>query len=66
VKKGIPETCAALKKYAVPLVDAFYPLEDLMDSMIAPNDGNLYASIINRVYTSPKAFERTKEWKHFY
>jgi len=39
-----------------------FPSDDLMDSMIAPNDGNLYESIVSRVFTAPKAFERTKFW----
>jgi hypothetical protein len=34
--------------------------------MIAPADGDLYGSIINKIYTAPKAFERISNWKTLY
>jgi hypothetical protein len=43
----------------IALVDTFQPSEALLDSMLAPADGDLYGSIINKIMTSPKAFERT-------
>jgi len=55
IKKQILKTCKDLKKYSVPLVDTFMPSEELMDSFIAPNDGDLYGSIIGKIMISPKS-----------
>lgn len=38
----------------------------MMDSMIAPGNGDLYGSIINKIYGAPKAFDRIKNWKEIY
>jgi hypothetical protein len=45
---------------------ALAPPEDLFDSMLAPSDGNLYKSIVNRIYNAPNAFDRIKNWKELY
>ena len=50
----------------IKITDAFYPPEEFFDSMIAPVDGDLYKSVINRVYTSPKSFERMDSWRSLY
>jgi hypothetical protein len=42
------------------------PFEDLFDSMLAPNDGNLYKSVVNRIYNAPNAFSRIANWKELY
>ena len=40
--------------------------EEMTDSMLAPQDGDLYGSIIRRIYSGPKAFERISNWKELY
>jgi len=55
--------CQRLKRHAVPLVEIFYPGEAMMDSMIAPADGDLYGSIINRIFYSGDSFGRARNWK---
>jgi len=63
VKKLILQLCGSLKKYIIPMVEALPPYNEfILDSMIAPADGDLYGSIINKVYTAPKAFERIASW----
>ncbi len=66
VKNVIVRLCGELKRHIIPLVETFYPGDEMMDSFLAPGDGDLYGSIINRVYTAPKAFERIKNWQLLY
>jgi len=47
----------------VRLTYSMYPPEIIFDSMIAPADGDLYKSVVNRIYTAPKAFDRIENWK---
>ena len=63
VKDTILSLCARLKRHAIPLVEAFYPGEAMMDSMIAPADGDLYGSVINRIFYSGDAFGKAANWK---
>lgn len=42
------------------------PSEDLFDSMLAPKDGQLYKSVVNRIYSAPGVFERIETWKDLY
>jgi hypothetical protein len=63
VKESILEICSKLKRHVISLTDLFYPYDDMMDSMIAPGDGDLYGSIVNRIYHSGDAFERASNWK---
>ena len=42
------------------------PFEDLMDNMLAPENGELYKSIMNKIYTAPRVFERIGKWKDLY
>lgn len=58
VRNQISLTLKALKRHIVSLTYGFAPSEDLTDSMLAPSDGDLYNSVISRVYSAPKAFER--------
>jgi hypothetical protein len=37
-----------------------------MDSVLAPQDGQLYKNIINKVYSAPGVFERIQTWKDIY
>jgi hypothetical protein len=55
-----------LKKHIIPIVETFYPGDEMMDSMIAPGNGDLYGSIVNKIYGAPKAFDRIKNWKEIY
>jgi hypothetical protein len=43
-----------------------FPTEEMMDSMIAPKDGDLYKSVVSRMYAVPKVFERIDNWKELY
>ena len=52
-----------MKPFAVPLTDYFQPADDFNDSMIAPNDGDLYKSAQTQIYSAPKTFERAANWK---
>ena len=45
---------------------AMLPSEDMFISMIAPADGQLYKSVVQRVYSAPNAFERLPTWKELY
>lgn len=56
----------AFKKHAVAFTYCFNPAEDLVDSMLAPQDGDLYRSISQRIYASPAAFERIRNWRELY
>ena len=40
--------------------------EEIVDSMIAPQDGKLYDSIVSKVYSAPGAFDRIRNWKELY
>lgn len=55
-----------MKRHTVALTYAFNPREDLFESMLAPRDGQLYKSIIQKVYSSPRAFERIASWRDLY
>lgn len=55
-----------MKRHMVALTYMFKPDEELFDSMLAPKDGDLYNSVVNRIYTAPKAFERIENWKDLY
>lgn len=50
----------------VALTYGFSPSEDMMDSMIAPLDGDLFNSVVNRIYSAPKTFERSENWRELY
>jgi len=66
VRRQIKATLGALKRHVVALTYALPPSEDIYDSMIAPRDGDLYNSIVNRVFTAPNAFNRSKHWQELY
>jgi len=66
VKKCILKLCGSLKPHMISLVDTFPPDDEQMDSMLAPTNGDLYGSIINKIYTAPKAFERISNWRSLY
>jgi hypothetical protein len=55
--------CGKLKRHVIPLVESFYPGDDVFDSMIAPGNGDLYGSILNRIYYSGDAFGKIKNWQ---
>jgi hypothetical protein len=65
-KNLIIKLCGELKRHIIPLVETFYPGDELLDSMIAPGNGDLYGSIVNKIYTAPKTFERSSAWKELY
>jgi len=63
IKVEIINLCGKVKRHMVPLFDHIYPGDEMLDSMIAPSNGDLYGSIINRIYTAPKVFDRISSWK---
>ena len=66
VREGIMKTNQAIKKHAVAYTYSILYDEDLIDSMLAPSDGELYKSIVQRVQSSPDAFSRISSWKELY
>ena len=58
IKQTILILLTKVKRHALSLVETFYPGDEMFDSMIAPTNGDLYSSIISRVYQSGKAFDR--------
>ena len=50
----------------IALTYAMLPSEEMFDSMIAPQDGNLYKNVLNRIYNAPGAFGRIENWKDLY
>lgn len=50
----------------IALTYALPPIEEMFDSMIAPQDGNLYKSVVSRIYSAPHAFSRISNWKDLY
>jgi hypothetical protein len=48
------------------LTYAMLPSEELFDSMLAPEDGNLYGSVVKRIYSAPNAFTRIGNYKEIY
>ena len=63
IKSLILDLCSKVKRFAIPLVDSFYPGDEVFDSMIAPGNGDLYGSILNRIYYSGDAFGKIKNWE---
>ena len=51
-----------MKKFVITLVDTMQPHDNLLESMIATPDGELYKSIVRQIYSVPKTFERTTSW----
>lgn len=62
-KNEIIKLCGELKRHIIPLVETFYPGDEMMDSMIAPGNGDLYGSIVNKIYGAPNTFGKIKNWK---
>jgi hypothetical protein len=60
------KTNSALKKHAVAYTYSLLYEGDMIDSMLAPSDGQLYKNIVQRVQSSPHAFERISNWKELY
>ena len=63
IRTGIRHTLASLKRHAVALTYAYFPLEENNDSFLLPTNGDLYGSIVNRLYTAPKVFEKIETWR---
>lgn len=63
IKQIILKLCSQVKRHAIPLVETFYPGEEVFDSMLAPANGDLYGSILNRIYYSGKSFDRVANWE---
>jgi hypothetical protein len=66
IRDTINKTMEQFKRHAVAFTYALMPVEDQLDSMLAPQDGELYKSIVSRMYNAPRAFERIENWKELY
>ena len=66
IKQGITKSCEKFKRHAVAFVNLLPPYGKQFDSMLAPEDGQLYKSIISRIYNAPNAFGRIENWKDLY
>lgn len=66
IRSSIVRLCGELKRHIIPLVETFYPGDEMMDSFLAPGNGDLYGSIINKVYSAPNAFGKIKNWQVIY
>jgi hypothetical protein len=62
IKSAILRILGELKRHIIPLVETFYPGEEMLDSFLAPGNGDLYGAIVNKIYTAPNAFDRIKNW----
>lgn len=58
--------CEQFKRHAVAITYCLPPYDTHFDSMIAPEDGELYKSIVSRIYNAPDAFGRIPNWKILY
>ena len=64
IREEIRNILSKMKRFTVALSDTMHlSEEELMDVMIAPNDGNLYGNIVKQLYNSPGVFERISNWK---
>jgi hypothetical protein len=50
IRDEIIEQCSIMKKYAMNLADLLYPGEELLDSAIARESGDLYNEFMQKVY----------------
>jgi hypothetical protein len=66
VRSGITKCLEQLKRHMVALTYSYFPFEEFTDSMLAPENGELYKSIVSRVHSSPNAFDRIENWKELY
>lgn len=66
IRSGINKCISELKRHMVALTYSYFPYEEFMDSMLAPESGELYKSIVSKVHSSPHAFERIANWKELY
>ena len=66
LRDTIEQLLSQVKRHVVRLTYCMLPPEHVLESMIAPENGKLYESIINRVFTSPDAFGRIGNWQELY
>ena len=66
IKRQIKLTLKAVKRHVVAITYGYNVSEEQTDSMLAPQDGDLYGSIVRRIYSAPKAFERISNWRELY
>jgi len=66
IRNQILKCCSGLKKHIVKLTYGMVVDESYMDSMLAPEDGYLYKSVVNRLFSAPDAFKRTPIWREIY
>lgn len=63
IRDHIKLVLSKMKRFAIGITDTMRPGDELLDNMLAPNDGDLYKSIQNKIYSTPKVFERISNWK---
>ena len=52
-----------MKRFSATIADFLSPYDKYLDSAIAPKNGNLYDSLMSKIYASPDAFSRYSGWK---
>ncbi len=65
VRDCLPPMYGSFTRHVGKILDSFYPPEEMMDSFLAPTNGDLYGHIVDRLMTAPKTFERHPNWKSF-
>jgi hypothetical protein len=63
IRNAYSQILEKFKRHAIKFSYSMYPPENMMESMLAPADGDLYKSILERVYAGPGVFERSTQWK---
>jgi len=62
IRDELKKCLRELKRFAARITDLLPPKDVFLDSMIAPEDGDLYGSIVNRLYHVPDTFTRYSNW----
>jgi len=63
IRAEIKNLLGRLKKYIVVLTDTMLPANENIDCMLAPEDGDIYSNIQNKLYNSPGVFSRISVWE---
>ncbi len=61
IRNAFSEVLSKFKRHAIHFTYSMYPPENMMESMIAPSDGDLYKSILKRIYSGPGVFSSTSQ-----
>ncbi len=62
VREQYRKCLSDMKRFAGAVADVLPPKDEYLDSMIAPADGDMYGSIVNRHYNLPGTLSRQQNW----